>query len=499
MTLPMSILFMFHGVSAAMAGKWQMKVGPKVAIASGAVAFGGGLCAAAAGIAIHSLPLVYFGYGVMGGIGVGLSYTPPVQTLVEWFPDRKGLASGLAIGGFGSGALLFAPAVTALKHHFSSMPTYLGTDIETVNKAGSMFSQVEGELREVVLATSSDLVKLPYDLAEGYYLVGSGNTGAAAALACCGFATFSAMSLSALALRHPGPGYLPPLSTDSSQSTTTPLAHNNVHCDTVMKVPQFYMLALMFFAMSGGGMAVISVAKPMMSEVFQRLLPEVATPAFASSFVLALAAGNLGGRLGWSAISDRIGRRTTFQVFTLTSAAMYLATPALIDLVVATGSVAPLYAYVGATVTAISIMGGCYAVLPAYESDLFGTKYLGANHGRMLLASTCAALAGPSLLLKLRHMSENQAINDLLSKVDPDQFQRVFKSPISNAPELLESKALTLGKLVDLAPEGMLDPSPFIYNSTMYAMAGLMSIAAVASFNIKPVHPRYYENNTKIQ
>eukprot|EP01042_Synura_sphagnicola_P007443 gene7443-9534_t len=97
-----------------------------MSMALASVAFGGGLMLGSLGIHLHSLPLLYLGYGVLGGIGVGLSYTPPLQALIEWFPDKKGIASGLCIAGFGSGALVFTPLVESLMKQYAKMPEYLG-------------------------------------------------------------------------------------------------------------------------------------------------------------------------------------------------------------------------------------------------------------------------------------------------------------------------------------------------------------------------------------
>ena len=156
------------GVSAALAGKWQLKVGVRAAMATGAFFFGSGLAVTAAGIASHNLPLVYTG-NVLAGLGYGTAYTPPIQALINWFPDKKGLASGIVIGGFGSGALFFTPAINALSQKFSVLPTYLGQSVETVVESGRQYIKMaSGELQEVVYATASDLAKLPYpDLAEG--------------------------------------------------------------------------------------------------------------------------------------------------------------------------------------------------------------------------------------------------------------------------------------------------------------------------------------------
>lgn len=199
-----------QGVSAGLVGSWQLKVGPRKAMAAAAVAFGGGLVIGSAGIYLHSLPLLYLGYGFLGGtglnlpvgisskfsidnelefshlnllgcyciiisLGIGLAYTPPVQTLMQWFPDKKGIASGLTIAGFGSGALFFTPAVQYLMHRFAKLPEYVGTvdKFVTTFTDGKLFADVNGKLVEVVIAGPAELAKLSTSgLSEGLYVVG---------------------------------------------------------------------------------------------------------------------------------------------------------------------------------------------------------------------------------------------------------------------------------------------------------------------------------------
>lgn len=176
---PLSLVFIMLGGSAAVLGPWQTKVGVRKALMFSSFSFGGGLMLGAAGIHFHMLPLLYLGYGIMGGTGLGLAYTPPIQTLMQWFPDKRGTASGLAIAGFGSGALVFTPIAQALMKHFAKLPEYVGPtqDFTLQHMDGKMFAEVNGNLVEVVEALSSDIAKLPYDLAEGLYVVGSGATG----------------------------------------------------------------------------------------------------------------------------------------------------------------------------------------------------------------------------------------------------------------------------------------------------------------------------------
>jgi MFS family permease len=503
---PLSLVFALQGIAAAIGGKWQMKVGPRIAMMTAAACFGGGLSVAALGVHLHSLPMLYLGYGILAGTGVGIGYTPPVASLMEWFPDKRGLASGLCIAGFGSGALVFAPLVSKLTEAFAKMPTYVGKlgEIKPISKDGKLFAQVDGNLIEVVKANAADLAKLPYDLAEGYYAVGTGSTGAAPTLLICGGLYFATMLASSLAIRRPHEGYVvsspAPASKDVSKPAPTsvaPVLSGNVSVDNAMKAPQFYLLFATFVCISSGGVGLFSVAKPMMSEVFSGAFPTLVTASFASTYLMLLSSANLGGRLAWASISDMIGRRNTFFITTSISIPLYLSIPYLVNSVITTHSEVPLYMFVGSTFAAITCMGATYAILPAYESDLFGSKYVGAIHGRMLLASTTGSLGGPSLLLMLRGSSERAAIDSLLKKVDPSKFQDTFGVPINQAEQLISAKQVTIAKLMDIAPSGVTDPTPYIYDSTMYAMSGLMVLATISHALVRPVKKELFENYEK--
>jgi hypothetical protein len=218
-----------------------------------------------------------------------------------------------------------------------------------------------------------------------------------------------------------------------------------------------------------------------------------------------------GGRLAWAAISDKIGRKNTFILFTAGSLPLYLALPTMVESVLSSGSTLPLYAFCLSTAMTVSVMGGSYAILPAYEADLFGTRFSGAVHGRMLLFSSAAALAGPPLFIYLRSLAEKKAVTELLTKVrtlsyhctlsprpsnlysfflqkiSPETFQSAFGAPIESAMDLLASKTLSISKLLLISPPGTVDPSPYLYNDTMYALAGMMAVAYLSHSMVRPV------------
>lgn len=304
--LPLSMVFLMHGLSATLLGKWQVKVGPRKSNMLAAITFGGALGLGALGIHYHCLPLLYLGYGFLGGVGMGFGYTPPVQTLMQWFPDKKGIASGITIAGFGSGALIFTPIFQSLMQKFSKLPDYLGPAENYVTKImdGKLYADVNGQFTEVVQAGAAELAKIPFTLSEGLYVVGTGNTGAAAALATMGAAYFTVITASSLMIKNPHPSYVPEgmaaaspvTSTDNKQPATAIVKGPDMTVDEVMKTSQFPLLGLTFFCLASGGMGLFSVAKPMMSEVFSKVLPTVVTSAFATKFVLMVSGGNLGKR-----------------------------------------------------------------------------------------------------------------------------------------------------------------------------------------------------------
>jgi len=480
-TWPMAIMIASGGLSAAVLGGWTVRVGVRQAMATGGLLFGSGMLLSGLGVAQHSLPILYSG-NILCGLGYGCAYTPPLQALIDWFPDKKGLASGLVIAGFGSGALAFTPAINYMSSKFCVLPTYLG-------------STLPSSLVDLVHCTAADLAKLPYDsLSPGWYLANSGSTGISPSLSILAICYSSLIVASAFSIAKPPVGYLPP-----GYHPTISLASPslNVPVSNVLSTPQFYLLFSTATLLATGGMSLMSVASPLVQEVFTTALPALVTPAFASVYLMALSVANLSGRVFWAVISDKIGRRNTFTILSLSSIPLYLSIPSLIYGCVSdpTSPLSPYYlaGFCTTSFLAVTIMGGVFSVLPPYEADLYGSKYVGAIHGKFLPFSTVRGIAGPAILLHLRSKEETKAIDEILCNIDPDLFKTTFGLDLSQAHVLLETKALTLSKLVTLLPPEMIDPSPFLYNSSMYTMAGLAGVAAALHFAVTPVDKKHFE------
>jgi MFS family permease len=503
-----STILAMHGISAALTGKWQERVGPRVAGLVGAACFGGGVTLGAVGLLCGQLPLLYAGYGLLAGTGIGLAYVPPVATLLRWFPDRRGMATGLTIMGFGGGALVATPMKAWLLSHFSKPPTFAGSvaDVESgaltliTDDAGRRFVDIGGTMSEVVQATSADILRSGFThLSDGFYVVGSGSTGAGAALACLGLTYLTAMTASALAMRTPPPAYSPAVAAATATATAegkpkaSLVASANVHVDTAMRTPQFWQVWVTFGCLATAGLSVVSVAKTMMVDIFGQALPMVTATGFAFTFVAALSAANLGGRLIWASASDYIGRQRTFAMFAGLSLPLYaFAIPWCVSEVSSNPSVLPLAVFYGSTLLIFSVFGGAYATVPAYEADLFGSKYVGAIHGRMLTASSAAAVGGPVALTYQRRSVEVDAIRDLSTKVDEHTFQETFGMPPSQVDSLIDAKTITINKLMQIVPDGTIDPTPFLYTPTMYTAAGLLAVALAVNASIKPVDAKYH-------
>ncbi len=360
--------------------------------------WGGGFIVGSLGIHFHQLWLVYLGYGILGGCGLGLGYVSPVSTLIRWFPDRRGMATGMAIMGFGGGAMIGTPLKEFLLRTFWESPQYLGTveSVSLITERGRRFAEVSGQTVEVVVAGAMEAGR------EGVY-VGRNR-------------------------RHRRVEYL----------------------------------------------------------------PDIATPAFAATYVFMISVFNLCGRFFWASISDYIGRRNTYYCFFALGSALYLSIPLVAMLVSANPMVVWLIMFYAITMVVFTMYGGGFATIPAYLSDVFGNLHVGAIHGRLLTAWSVAGIAGPFILTYLRDLSLKRSISQLAEKVDQADFEGKFGAPLASLDELVAAKTVTISKMMDIAPVGVADPTPNLYNITMFVMAGLLAAAFFANFMIRPVAARHH-------
>jgi MFS family permease len=263
-----SVAILFLGLSAAFGGKWVERAGPRAAMAVAAICFGSGLIVAGLGVNAHLLWLVYLGYGVIGGCGLGIGYISPVSTLIKWFPDRPGLATGTAIMGFGGGALIGAPLSVLLMKHFADAT---GTGV-------SQTMMVLGVVYFIWMSVGSLIVRIPR---EGWIPA----------------------------------GYTPPVTARAMITT------NNVTRDQALRTPQFYLLWLVLCLNVTAGIGIISQASLMIQDIFS------VTAVAAAGFVGLISLFNMGGRIFWASLSDYIGRKQTYAIFFVLGAILYFLIP----------------------------------------------------------------------------------------------------------------------------------------------------------------------------
>jgi MFS family permease len=489
-----TVAIVFLGLSAAFAGKWLERVGPRAVGVVAAACWGGGFLIGSLGIWLHQLWLLYLGYGVIGGCGLGLGYVSPVSTLIKWFPDRRGMATGMAIMGFGGGAIIGAPLIDGLVDAFHRPPAYLGTreSVNPVLQAGGYVVQTTSGIAPVIVL--SDKESAAWSLPSGVYAVGTGSAGVAETFVVLGSGYFLVMLAAAFSYRLPAPswrpaGWTPPTEAAAVRSMISP---HTVSVDEAIKTPQFYLLWIVLCFNVTAGIGVLGVAKTMLSEIFGPTLPHVVTPAFASTFVLMISVFNMLGRFFWSSLSDYWGRKTTYAVYFLLGIPLYLSIPFWATRQSAAPSLLWLAGFYAATMLIFTLYGGGFATIPAYLADLFGARFVGGIHGRLLTAWSTAGVIGPWLITTLREHSLHRAIQNVAAQIDPSKFQAHFGAPIDQLPTLTAAKTVTLSKLMEIAPPETLDPSATLYNSTMYLMAALLTIALLANTLIRPVHPKHH-------
>ena len=490
------------GLAAAIAGRWLEQVGPRMVGVVSACCWGGGFIVGGVGIVTHQLWLLYLGYGVLGGCGLGLGYVSPVSTLIRWFPDRRGMATGMAIMGFGGGAMIGAPLKEFFIGHYYRAPEYLGTvaDLELVTRAGRRFAEVGGELREVVVVGVNEVAQMLAPGPEGVYLVGSGSAGIAQTFFTMGVIYFIIMMIAAFSYRLPAPGWQPQGWTppDEAHAQKRMMTRNHVDIDQALKTRQFYQLWIVLCFNVTAGIGVLGVAKTMMTEIFGTTLPHIVDGAFAATYVVMISVFNMVGRIIWASTSDYIGRRPTYWIFFALGILLYCSVPYTAQQVSVNPAVVWLVYFYAATMLIFTMYGGGFATIPAYLADIFGTRYVGGIHGRLLTAWSTAGVLGPLAITSLRENAVAKAIDDLVARIDPAVFAESFGAGLDQLPALVQAKTVTIASLMDIAPAGVVDPTPNLYNSTMYLMALLLAIALVSNALMRPVHPRHHMSEKEL-
>ena len=343
-----SLAIVMLGLSAALFGTWVDRNGPRAAMVVAAVFWSSGFLVAALGISSDQLWLVYLGYGVLGGIGLGIGYISPVSTLIKWFPDRPGLATGMAIMGFGGGAMVASPLSGRLMALYDS--GYDSSDPGSVASGGAV----------AALFVTLGLVYL------GFMLFG------------------------AFIVRVPADDWAPEGYDPSEKKQNKMVTDASVSANTAIRTPQFWLLWTVLFCNVTAGIGILEQASPMIQDFFREGGSSTVSAAAAGGFVGVLSICNMAGRFVWSSTSDKIGRKPTYMVYLGVGVALYLA--------LALGGSTSIVLFVALAGIIISFYGGGFATVPAYLRDLFGTYQVGAIHGRLLTAWSAAGVAGPLII-----------------------------------------------------------------------------------------------------
>ena len=395
-----TLFFVFLGSSAALFGRWLEQAGPRKAGFISALCWCGGLAISSFGVYIHQLWMLWLGAGVIGGVGLGLGYISPVSTLIKWFPDKRGMATGMAIMGFGGGAMIGSPLADLLMKTFAT-PTSVG-------------------VWETFLALA------------GIYFV--------------------FMMIGSFAYRVPPEGWKPAnWNPPEGQTSNAMITQGHVHVDHAWKTPQFWLLWMMLCLNVSAGIGVIGMASPMLQEVFagrllglekefdnlsKEELGKIA--AYAAGFTGLLSLFNIGGRFFWASLSDIIGRKATYHIFFILGFILYALVPYA-------GKIGSIAAFALIFCVILTMYGGAFATIPAYLADMFGTKMVGAIHGRLLTAWSAAGILGPVLV---NYINESQIQSGI--------------------------------------------PKSHAYDTTMYILSSLLLGGMVCNFLLKPVNAKWF-------
>jgi len=342
-----SIAMLFLGISSAVFGRWVEEGGPRKAMFTAAICWASGFLISALGIHLHTLWLIYLGYGVIGGCALGIGYISPVSTLMKWFPDRPGMATGMAIMGFGGGAMIASPLSVWLMGKF-----HTATDAGVFNTF-------------IVL----------------------------------GCVYFFFMMMGALIVRVLAEGWKPEGFVPSAVATKKLVTTNHVFVYDAIKTPQFWFVWVVLFLNTTAGIGVLGQASAMSQEMF----PGHITPIAAAGLVGLMSLFNMGGRFSWASLSDYIGRKNTYFVYMCLGFVLYVTVPYA-------GGSGNVVLFVCCFLIIISMYGGGFSTVPAYLRDMFGTRYVGAIHGLLLTAWSAAGVFGPVLVNYIREYNVTHGV-----------------------------------------------------------------------------------------
>lgn len=341
-----SIAIVMLGLSAALFGTWVDRNGPRRAMLASTACWVTGFAIGALGIFTGQLWLVYLGYGVFGGIGLGIGYISPVSTLIKWFPDRPGLATGMAIMGFGGGAMIASPLSSSLLRFFDGGAP--DGDVHTGEAVGALFLTL-GAIYLVVMLFGAWLVRVPH------------------------------------------PDWKPEGFDPSKVKKKSMVTSGNVRANTAVTTRQFWLLWIILFCNVTAGIGILEHASPMIQDFFRGADgSSTVAAAAAAGFVGFLSLTNMAGRFIWSSTSDVIGRKNIYL--------LYLGGGVLLYFALATWGSLSMALFIILSGIILSFYGGGFATVPAYLRDLFGTLQVGAIHGRLLTAWACAGIAGPLII-----------------------------------------------------------------------------------------------------
>lgn len=385
------------GISAAIWGGWLEHAGPRKAGFIAALCWGGGLVLMGLVIPMHQLWLIYI-IAIFCSIGQGLGYITPVSTLIKWFPDRRGMATGFAILGYGGGALIGAPLAVWLMANFAS----------------------------------------------------GGIPGVSTTLVIMGIIYFVVMSAGAFGFRIAPTGWKPTgWTAPAAQASNAMITQRHVHTDRVWGIPQFWLIWGVLCLNVTAGIAVISMASPMLQDVFGAKLLGIDVTgdltAAQKAGIVAAAAGLVGlislfnclGRIFWASLSDKIGRKNTYYAIFILGIILYCLLPTW-------GHLGLPLMFVLSICIILTMYGGGFSTVPAYLADIFGTQMVGAIHGRLITAWSAAGVIGPMIIAGLRQFELDHGV-----------------------------------------------PHNLVYDLTLYIMAGLLFVGLVCNFFVSPVNPKH--------